>query len=80
MKKFIESSSSETYMKKLLHRAIMIGSLVVLSGCAVYGPVYTYVEPRPVYVAPPVVRYQYYRPYHYHYHYTPYYYRPRYYY
>lgn len=65
-------------MKKLLSTAALLGSLTVLSGCAVYGPGYTYVEPRPVYVAPPVVRYQYYRPY-YHHHYTPYYYRPRYY-
>ena len=65
-------------MRKLLHTAVALGSLVVLSGCAVHGPGYTYVEPSPVYVAPPVVRYQYYRPY-YHYHYTPYYYRPHYY-
>jgi|LauGreDrversion4_2_1035121.scaffolds.fasta_scaffold43958_8 hypothetical protein len=67
-------------MRKLLHTAVVLGSLVVLSGCAVHGTGYTYVEPSPVYVSPPVVRYQYYRPYYYHRHYTPHYYRPRYYY
>jgi hypothetical protein len=67
-------------MRKLLHTAVALGSLVVLSGCAVHGTGYTYVEPSPVYVSPPVVRYQYYRPYYYHHHYTPHYYRPRYYY
>lgn len=66
-------------MKKLLPTAIVIGSLIVLGGCAVHGPDYTYVEPGPVYVSPPVVRYQYYRPHYYRHHYTPYYYRHRYY-
>jgi len=56
-------------MTKTARALLAVGALVTLSGCAVHThPVYTYVEPRPVYVAP-VVRTYTYRPYYYHRHY-----------
>lgn len=68
-------------MTRTAKALLTVGALVTLSGCAVHGhPTYTYVEPRPVYVAPVVRTYEYrpyyhrpyyaprYRHYHYHYH------------
>ncbi len=61
-------------MTRTAKALLTVGALVTLSGCAVHGhPTYTYVEPRPVYVAPVVRTYEY-RPYYYH---RPYY-APRY--